>query len=48
MAEQLRITCNKFCSLLSHLARSMADLVFNNGRFWAIFGTIVLIVHDDR
>ena len=42
--EQRRITTNKFRCVSSRLARSMADLVSKNGRFWAVFGC----VQDDR
>ena len=46
--EQTRITTNKFRCVLSRLARSTADLVSQNGRFGAVFTTIVLKVQDDR
>ena len=46
--EQTRRTTNKFRAVSSHLARSMADLVSKNGRFGAVFRTIVLKVRDDR
>ena len=36
--EPRRITTNKFCCGLSRLARSTADLVSKNGRFWAVLG----------
>ena len=36
--EPRRITTNKFRCILSRLARSTADLVSKNGRFWAVFG----------
>ena len=42
--EQMRITTNKFRCVLSRLARSTADLVSKNGRFWAVFGYF----QDDR
>ena len=42
--EQRRITINKFRCVSSRLARSTADLVSKNGRFWADFGC----VQDDR
>ena len=42
--EPRRITANKFGCILSHLARSTADLVSKNGRFWAVFGCC----QDDR
>ena len=44
----MRITTNKFRAGSTRLARSMADLVSKNGRFWAVFMTIVLKVEDDR
>ena len=44
----MRITTNKFCPGLSRLAHSTADLVSKNGRFSAVFSTIVLKVHDNR
>ena len=47
----MRITTNKFRSILSRLARSTADLVSKNGVFrllLAFFRTIVLKVQDDR
>ena len=47
-AEQMHITINKFCAVLSRLARPMAGLVSKKGRFWAVFRTIVLKVQDDR
>ena len=40
----MRITTNKFCAVSSRLARSTADLVSKNGRFWAVFGCF----QDDR
>ena len=46
--EQWRITANKFRCILSRVAHSMADLVSKNGRFWAVFKTIVLKTQDDR
>ena len=42
--EPRRITTNKFRCVLSHLARSTADLVSKKGRFWALFGRF----QDDR
>ena len=42
--EPRRITTNKFRCISSHLARSTADLVSKNGRFWAVFGRF----QDDR
>ena len=42
--EQRRISTNKFCAVSSRLARSMADLVSQNGRFWVVFGCF----QDDR
>ena len=44
--EQTRITTNRFRAVLSRLARSRADLVSKNGRFWAV--AIVLKTQDDR
>ena len=44
----MRTTTNKFCAVPSRLARSMADFVSKNGRFWAVFKTIVLKTQDDR
>ena len=44
----MRIATTKFRAVSNHLARSMADLVSQNGRFWAVFKTIVLKVRDDR
>ena len=44
----MRITTNKFSSVWSRLARSTADLVSKNGRFWVFFRTIVLKTRDDR
>ena len=38
----MRITTKDFRYVLSRLARSTADLVSKNGRFWAVFRTIVL------
>ena len=38
----MRITTNTFRTGSRRLARSMADLVSKNGRFWAVFRTIVL------
>ena len=46
-ANAMRITTNKFRCVLSRLARSTADSVSKNGRFWAVFRTIVLKVQDD-
>ena len=46
--EQRRITTNRFRSVSSRLARSMADLVSKNARFWAVFRTIVLKTQDDH
>ena len=40
--EETRTSTNRFRAVLSRLARSMADLVSKNGRFWAVFRTIVL------
>ena len=42
------MTTTKFHAGLSRLARSMADVVFKNGRFRAVFGTIVPKTEDDR
>ena len=47
-AEQMRITTNIFRGIWSRLARSTADLVSKNGRFRAIFRTIVLKTQDDH
>ena len=44
----MRIGTSKFRCVLSRLARSTADLVSKNGRFWAVFRTIILKVQDDR
>ena len=44
----MRITTNKFCCILSCLARSTANLVPKNGRFWDVFMTIVLKIQDDH
>ena len=44
----MRSTTNKFRCVSSRLARSMANLVSKNGRFWAVFRTIVLKTEDDR
>ena len=44
----MRITTNKSRCVLSRLARSTANLVSKNGRFWAVFRTIVLKTKDDR
>ena len=44
----MRITANRSPAILSRLARSMADLVSKNGRFWAVFRTIILKTQDDR
>ena len=44
----MRITANKFRCILIRLARSMANLVSKNGRFWAVFRTMVLKTPDDR
>ena len=46
--EQRRITTNRFRAVSSRLARSMADLVSKNGRFGAVFRTIVLKMQDAR
>ena len=46
--EPRRITTNNFGCISSRLARSTADLVSKNGRFWAVLRTIVLKVPDDR
>ena len=42
--ELMRITTNKFCVVSSRLASFMADFVSKNGRFGALFRTIVLKV----
>ena len=42
------MTANGFHAVSSRLARSMADVVSKNGRFWVVFGTIVLKTQDDR
>ena len=39
---------NKFCVILSHPARSIANSVSKNGNFQPVFRTIVLKVQDDR
>ena len=39
-----RITTKRFRCVSSRLARSMANLVSKNGRFWAVFGRF----QDDR
>ena len=46
--EQTRTTTNKFRAVSNRLARSMADLVSKNGRFWAVFRTMVVKTRDDR
>ena len=43
----MHITKKRFCCVSSPLARSEADLVSKNGRFWALFRTIVLKTQDD-
>ena len=45
-AKQMCITTNKFCAFSSRLASPLADLMSKNGRFGAIFATIVLKVQD--
>ena len=47
-AEQMRITTNRVHAISSRLARSTADFVSKNGRFGAVFRTIVLKTQDDR
>ena len=46
--EPRRITTNNFRCIWSRLARSTADLVSKNGRFWVVFRTIVLKTQNDR
>ena len=41
------ITTNRFRAVSRRLARSTAHLLFKNGRFWAVFRTIVLKTQDD-
>ena len=36
--QQMCITANKFCAILSHLGHAMADLVSKNGRFQPVMG----------
>ena len=44
----MRITATRFRAVSSRLARSTADIVSKNGRFWAVFTTTVLKTQDDR
>ena len=42
------MAANRFRATSSRLARSMADLISKNGRFWVVFRTIILKTRDDR